>query len=81
MQSPITQDQFDRYSSQQRYELANKFSDIIIQYFLGDITLEESEGKQKVFLMEARLSAGDIEHLDDEIIRGFVKSKIIRAGL
>lgn len=81
MQSPMTMDQFNRYSSQKKYYLANKFSDIIMQYFHGNITLEESEDRQKVFLMEVRLSGGDIEALDDEIIRGFVKNKIVRAGL
>ncbi|MFP3677266.1 TonB family protein [Pseudomonas sp. SIMBA_041] len=79
--SPMTEDQFDRYSSQANYRLADKYSDIMVQYLIGNATLEQTEKNQKTLILEAKLAGESPESLDDDIVTGFVKNKLIKMGV
>lgn len=80
MQSPMTEDQFNRFGNLSKYISIDKYSDLIIQYFLGQVTLEQLERNQETFLMEMKLSGDETGSQDNDIINGFVKKKLIKLG-
>lgn len=80
MQSPMTEDQFNRFGNLSKYISIDKYSDLIIQYFLGQVTLEQLERNQETFLMEMKLSGDETGSQDNDIINGFVKNKLIKLG-
>lgn len=80
-QSPMTEDQFDRFSKQANYKLTNKFSDFMVQYLIGQATIEQADKNQKILIMEAKLSGETLDSLDNEIVDGFIKNKLIKLGL
>lgn len=80
MQSPMTEDQFNRFGNQSKYKLIDEYSDLIVQYFFGQVTLEQSQRNQEAFLMEMKLSGEEANIQDNGIIDGFVKNKLIKLG-
>lgn len=80
MRSPMTEDQFNRFGNLTKYRSIDKYSDLIVQYFLGSVTLEQLERNQETFLMEMKLSGEEVGSQDNDIINGFVKNKLIKVG-
>ena len=78
IQSSMTEDQFSRSVNLQRFKFENQVSDLFVRYIQGELTIEQVSKQERVLGMEARL-AGVVD-LDEEIIYGFVKNKLMLKG-
>ncbi|MHA5991795.1 hypothetical protein ACVSMR_33785 [Pseudomonas aeruginosa] len=70
----MTEDQSNRFGNLSKYISIDKYSDLIIQYFFGQVTLEQLERNQETFLMEMKLSRDETGSQNNDIINGFVKN-------